>query len=329
MNIYDIAKEAGVSISTVSRVLNNKSYVNPDTRGKIQAILDKHQYSPNAMARGLAVNSMKAVAVFTVDLRVPHYALTAYTVEREFSKIGYHVLVCNTSGELEETQRYARDLIKTHVDGVVLIGSVFDKLARDPEVATSLQNIPVVIANGQLDLPNSYSVLVDDMYGIGLAIEHLQQKGHRDIVYIKDLDTESAIIKQKGFIAGLEKQGLGNGKANILTVPYGLKGGEEAAERILSRAKRPTALVCGEDLTAVGVMKGLSKAGLHIPADIAVTGYNNSDYSRICTPELTTVDNKGEMSAHFCVQLLESRINGENIYSSMSIRPELAIRQST
>lgn len=108
MNIYDIAKEAGVSISTVSRVMNNKGNVNAATRKKVEAILDKHDYTPSAIARGMVSKTMNTVAVLTVDIRVPHYARTVYTIEREFSHRGYEVAICNTGGELEETAKYLK-----------------------------------------------------------------------------------------------------------------------------------------------------------------------------------------------------------------------------
>ena len=96
MNIYDIAKEAGVSIATVSRVLNNKGTVSAATRARVEAILKQNNYTPSAIARGMVSKSMRTVAVLTVDIRVPHYARTAYTIEREFSRRGYEVILCNT-----------------------------------------------------------------------------------------------------------------------------------------------------------------------------------------------------------------------------------------
>ena len=331
MNIYDIAKEAGVSISTVSRVLNGKDRVNPETREKIQALFDKYNYTPNAIARGLVAKTMKTVAIFSVDVRVPHYAQTAYTIEREFSKRAYNVIVCNTGGELEETRRYARSIAQGHVDGVVLVGSVFNKLGMDDEVAAALRGMPVVIANGHLDMPNAYSILADDSLGVSLAVSHLVRRGHspENIVYVKDLDTESAKIKRSGFLAALAELGVENARQRVFKVPYSLEGGRQAAQKILQVKPRPTAVVCGEDLTAVGVIKGVSGAGLLVPDDIAVTGYNNSEYSLICSPELTSVDNKGEMCALLCVQLLESRIDGSNSFSSMTINPELVVRGSS
>lgn len=185
MNIYDIAKEAGVSISTVSRVMNNKGNVNAATRKKVEAILDKHDYTPSAIARGMVSKTMKTVAVLTVDIRVPqHYARTVYTIEREFSHRGYEVTICNTGGELEETAKYLKTMLEKKVDGIVLVGSIFNTLCKKDEIGNMIKNTPVVLANGKLELPNSYSVLVDDRYGVSLAVEHLLKRGHLDMYYL-------------------------------------------------------------------------------------------------------------------------------------------------
>jgi LacI family transcriptional regulator len=331
LNIYDIAKEAGVSISTVSRVLNNKDRVTQKTKEKIQMVLDKYDYKPSAIARGLVSKTMKTVAILSVDIRVPHYARTAYVIEQEFSRRSYHVIVCNTGGELEETRRYARSVAQGQVDGIVLVGSIFNKLGKDDEVSAALQGMPVVIANGQLDRPNVFSILVDDRLGISLAVNHLIQRGHqpKHIVYVKDRNTESAQIKARGFLNILKEWDVEGTKRHIISTSYGLNGGIQAAEAILRTEFQPTAVVCGEDLTAVGIIKGLTAAGLKIPENMAITGYNNSEYSLICSPELTSVDNKGEMCALLCVQLLESRIDGSNSFSSITINPELVVRESS
>ena len=130
MNIYDIAKEAGVSIATVSRVLNNKGTVSAATRARVEAILKQNNYTPSAIARGMVSKSMRTVAVLTVDIRVPHYARTAYTIEREFSRRGYEVILCNTGGDRGETLRYLQVVNQKQVDGIVLVGSVFDTICQ-------------------------------------------------------------------------------------------------------------------------------------------------------------------------------------------------------
>ena len=329
MNIYDIAKEAGVSISTVSRVLNNKGNVNENTRKNVMEILQKHNYTPSAIARGMVSKSMRTVAVLTVDIRVPHYARTAYTIEREFSRRGYEVTLCNTGGELAETEKYLRTVIEKKVDGLVLVGSVFNTLCRTPEIEALLRTTPLVLANGRLELPNSYSVLVDDQYGVSLAVKHLVERGHKEIYYLKDLNTASADLKCRGFLNGMKQEGLEATKRHVLETDMSLEGGIRAVEKLL-RGKKPfTALVCGEDITAAGAVKALLRVGLRVPEDVAVTGYNNSEYARICEPQLTTIDNKPELVAMLSVQLLTSLIENTAAYSSCTIQPELVQGQTT
>lgn len=323
MNIYDIAKEAGVSISTVSRVMNKKGNVNAATRKKVEEILEKHDYTPSAIARGMVSKSMKTVAVLTVDIRVPHYARTAYTIEREFSRRGYEVTICNTGGELEETSKYLKTMLEKKVDGIVLVGSVFNTLCKKDEIGNMIKHTPVVLANGKLELPNSYSVLVDDRYGVSLAVEHLLRLGHTEMYYLKDMDTVSARLKCEGFVKALENHGVRDAKQYVVNTEMGIRGGIEAVESLLDQNKKFSAIVCGEDITATGAVKAILRAGLRVPEDVAVTGYNNSEYARICEPRLTTIDNKPEMVAMMSVQLLTSLIEQTDVYSSCVIQPEL------
>ena len=125
MNIYDIAREAGVSIATVSRVLNHKDTVRADTRAKVEKVLKRCNYAPSAIAQGMVSKSLHTVAVLTVDIRDSHYARTAYTIEREFSRRGYEVILCNTGGDRAETLRTLQAVAQKQVDGLILVGSIF------------------------------------------------------------------------------------------------------------------------------------------------------------------------------------------------------------
>lgn len=328
MNIYDIAQEAGVSIATISRVVNNKGQVSAATRAKVEAVLAQHNYTPSAIAQGLMNKSLRTVAVLTVDIRVPHYARTAYTIEREFSRRGYEVMLCNAGGDREETLRYLRAVTRKQVDGIVLVGSVFNTICQGKEMESLLANIPVVLANGKLDLPNTYSVSVDDRYGIALAVEHLVKRGRKNIFYVKDKDTVSAKNKLAGFEEALAHQNL-EVKGRVLEVGSTLEDGITAGEKILASGCPCDAIVCGEDLTAAGVLKALLRAGIQVPKQIAVTGFNSSDYARLCEPVLTSVDNKPEQVAMLCVQLLEGRIEQNGMFSSVTVQPELCLGQTS
>lgn len=322
MNIYDIAREAGVSIATVSRVLNNKGPVSPTTRARVEQVLAANHYTPSAIARGMVSKSMRTVAVLTVDIRVPHYARTAYTIEREFSRRGYEVILCNTGGDRQASLEYLRAVVKKQVDGIVLVGSVFNTICRGSEMTGLLRKVPVVLANGTLPLPNASSVQVDDRQGIALAVEHLVSQGRRALFYVKDKSTDSANAKRDGFLRAMEEAGL-DSTDRVIETGETLEDGMAAGRRILDSGLPCDGIVCGEDLTAAGVLKTLLRAGIPVPGRIAVTGYNNSDFARLCEPVLTTVDNKGDEVAMLCVQLLESRMETPGNGTALTIQPVL------
>ncbi len=328
MNIYDIAAEAGVSISTVSRVLNNRGRVKKETQEKIEAVLQKYDYQPSAVARGLVTKSMRTIGILTVDIRVMHYSNTTYILEQALSRLGYNVMVCNTGGLLEENLRYLRMLVEKQVDGLVLVGSVFDDLEQSVEGLEYLRHMPVVLANGSLALDNAYSVLVDDPMGAGLSVRHLHKKGHKDIYYVQDMDTHSAKRKAEGFLKAMRDCGL-PAEGRILRSRHGLDEGGAFAKSLLRSGKPFSALVFGEDLTAIGAMKELQRAGLRIPEDVAVTGFNNSDYARMCTPELTSIDNKYRLVGEYSVKLLTGLLEGSGTEADVMIRPVLIERESS
>lgn len=327
MNIYDIAKEAGVSIATVSRVLNKRGAVKKETEDRINKILDKYGYQPSAVARGLVTKSMRTIGIITVDMRVVHYANTVYVLEQRFSQLGYNVMVCNTGGLLSENLRYLRTMVEKNVDGLVLVGSVFGELVQSAEAMEYLKRMPVVLANGSLPLPNALSVLVDDKYGIRIATQHLLDKGHRKIYYVQDMDTNSAYRKVTGFREAMQAVGISADEV-ILRCEYGLEGGKHLAEQILADKLDCTGIVFGEDLTAIGVMKELIRSGVRIPEDIAIIGYNNSEYAKVCTPELTSVDNRFEVMGEYSARLLNSLLQKNADPVDVTIRPSIVERSS-
>ena len=261
MNIYDIAAEAGTSISTVSRVLK------------------KYDYKPSAIARGMVSKTMKNIAILTVDVRVTHYARMIYVIEQEFSNLGYNVSVCNTGGSIQECDRYFEILSEKQTDGIVLIGSVFNELINYPEITAKIKDTPVVIANGQVKLPNFYSVLVDDTKAIRMASDYMFDHGRMDLFYVFDIATDSGRAKRQGFLEAMKLRDVPDGNDRV-------------------------------------------------PEDIAITGCNNSPDSRICEPELATLDNKPELLGGMCASLLRDRMEGKESATSVAIQPELVVRGS-
>ena len=329
MNIYDIANEAGVSITTVSRVINNKKNISKKTKDKVEAVLQKYNYAPNAMARGLVAKSMKTIGVITVDITDLHHANAACIIEREFARLGYNVILCNTNNTSSENVNYFKMLKERKVDGIILMGSVFNDDDIKSSVLSYVNDIPLVLLNGFLGIDNTYSVLVDDSYGVSLCVEHLIKKGHSNIVYVQDANTYSGNQKRDGFIYGMNKHGLKIDSNSIVTVEKGLEGGYEAVEKFISLKKNFSAIIFGEDITAIGGLKKLRELNLDVPNDVAIIGFNNSTLSRCCYPELTSVDNKVETTSSLSVKLLDDLIENRNATSNILVRPELVIREST
>lgn len=329
MNIYDIAREAGVSIATISRVINGNSQVSKKTKEKVEEVLKKHNYAPNAIARGLVLKSMKTVGVLAIDIRDIYYANTAYTIEQELCKLGYNVILCNTGGDTSKKTKYINDLVEKNVDGIVLVGSVFRDKQIEKVICNASKHTPIVMVNCFIEAENIYSIICDDAHGISMCVDYLYSKGHIDIVYFQDTDTFSGRSKVKGFKDGLSKKNLKLKPYSILKVVKGLRGGYDGIEHLISNKYEFSAVVTGDDITAVGALKKLVELGKRIPQDVAVTGFDNSIIAQCCVPELTTVDGKMENMATGAVRILIDVLEGRNVPSKTLITPNLVIRKSS
>jgi LacI family transcriptional regulator len=329
MNIYDIAEEAGVSISTVSRVLNNKSKVKDSTRKKVEDVLKKHNYAPNAIARGLVSKQLNNIGILTIDIRVPHYAATAYTMERELYKMGYNAILCNTGGDLTNGMDYINMLIKNGVKGIILIGSVFQNKYIETSLIGSAKDIPFVVQNSVLNAENTYSVMLNHARGMALCLEHLREKGHKDILYVQDAESFSGIRKAEEFRKQSKEMGLPVTERHVFKTERSVSGGIDVASRIIDSGLTATAAIFGDDVTAVGALQRFQSLGRKIPDDMALIGWNNCIVSESCLPNLTTVDNQTEMIGILSVKLMENLTTGVKAARSISVDPDLIIRDST
>ncbi|MDR2133187.1 MAG: LacI family transcriptional regulator [Clostridiales Family XIII bacterium] len=329
MNIYDIAKEAGVSISTVSRVLNNKSNVRTETRKRVEAVLEKHDYAPSSIARGLVYKSLDTVGILTIDIRVPHYAETAYILERELYKLGYNAILCNTGGKAENGIDYITTLMQTGVRGIILIGSVFQNKYIETSLINSFSHIPFIVMNSRLSADNIYSVLLNQKHGMALCLDHLAEKGHTDILYVQDAETFSGENKAAAFIELSGERGVSDASERLFKTSRGVVGGREVIDRIIESKRKFSAIVFGDDNSAIGGMQRLHELNRRIPDDVAIIGWNNTKSSTLCVPYLTTVDNQNEMIGVISVKLLENILAGSKVSRNISIDSGLIVRDST
>ena len=325
--MQDIADLAGVSIATVSRVLNQPEKVKPETRQKVQRILEQTNFVANAVARGLVVNSMKTIGILTVDIRDLYFSKVIYTLERQFTESGYNVLLSNTGGEVGEKKKYLRVMLEKQVDGLILVGSVFKEPTGNKHILEASHSIPVVLINGHLAGENIYSVVCDDAHGVKQAVNYLVAQGREDIYYFTDTKSASGLAKVDGFVEAMREHGLD--EQNIIEVSRDLDGGVEGIQQLMAEKRKVSAVICGEDLTAIGAMKALTAFGLKIPEDVGVIGYNNSILAETASPALTSVDNLAAAMARQAVELLVNRLQGKQVSHKIVLTPTLVIREST
>lgn len=336
MTIYDIAREAGVSASTVSRVINNKPGIKDSTRKKIQKLLDQYDYTPDAAARGLVTQASRFIGILIEDIRVSHHTEAVYVIEQEMTRRGYTCITFSTGAEPERKARYIEILEQRRVQGVILIGSMFGA----PEVRQSIQRhlaqIPVVLVNGEMDLPNAYSVLSDEERGIEDCVALLAGAGRRRLAYLTDVVTPSNQKKQRGFFTGLYRCGMPAGPERVFaaqgggTSPQeGIARGRAAAGKLLQAMPEVDGVVCATDLVAIGCLRELQAQGVAVPDQVAVVGVDNTLYGQLCTPELTTLDNKLVDVSLAAARMLLDVLEGSPVNHTLMVPAKILVRGST
>lgn len=317
MTIYDIAKIAGVSASTVSRVANHKPGIKEETRQQIQALLDQYDYRPNETARGLVNQSSRMIGILITDIRYAHHVDIAYHIEEKMEEQGYCSLILNTGLSDEKKVQAIKVLSQRRVDGAIFVGSTFQCDAVKQALASCLKDRPIVITNGYLDLPNVKGVLVNEKEGIEDCVKLMAQKGRRKLAFVLPNQTPSNLSKKEGFILGMEKLGWKRDELWLYSAPTNLEDGRRITEQILEEHPDVEGMIFGEDLSAVSAVRTLLDRKIPVPRQVAVIGVDNSRYCDICYPRLTSLNNKMiEMSfeaARILLDDLEGRKNPEKI----------------
>jgi LacI family transcriptional regulator len=328
VNIYDIAKESGVSISTVSRVLNKSPNVTQVTKERVLEVLKKHNYVPSAVAKSMVSKTTQTIGVMALDVRHLHYANIAFTIEQELSSAGYNALLCNTGYDLAKMDVYVRMLAEKQVDGVIMVGSVFSRKETAESIARYLRPRPIVMHNTTLTGENVFSISTNEEHGIVLSLEYLLEKGRSRIAFVRDYDTPVGRAKQEAYRLGLLARGVAYDKRLVVNTLSGFDGGVRAVEKLISREVEFDALIGCDDLTSLGAMKRLAGERRNVPGDVSVIGFNNTVFSKLSDPPMTVVDNKEEMTGISLSRAMVDVLKGRDIPSQTILYPELVIRGS-
>lgn len=327
MNIYDISKKAGVSIATVSRVMNGSDKVSERTRQKILDIMKETGYTPNAFARGLTFNTMRTVGLLCANCSDPFWGTAISHLEKGFRSNGYDCLLCCAGYELDSRKEYIKLLLSKKVDAIVLVGSTFVELDMDKNryLFDAAKSTPIILVNGYLDSPNFYCTLCDDTEAVCNVTINLINNGFKDTLFLYRADSYSGRHKRKGFADAFEKSNIPLKPEQILCITGSIYEVRDNLAKYYDGTFRFDSVVAGDDELAIAAVKMALAKGLSIPNELSIIGYNNSNVGICCEPELSTLDNKLELICSNAVQsvidiLNEKEVNKKTVFSAEYIK---------
>lgn len=326
-NIYDVANAAGVSISTVSHVLNGTRFVSPDTRAKVLAAIEELNYRPSSLARAMVRQETRTIGLIVPDIVNPFYADLGRGVENYGYEAGYSVLLCNSDRKAEKETAYLDMLISKRVDGVIYATS--DR-AEERLAPLAAHGVPVVTFDR--DYAGISAIMLDN-YGGGLAAaRHLVELGHRRIACITGPESPSlSSDRVRGYRAALEAAGLPEDHSLTLSGNYTLASGHDVARALMQQPDPPTAIFACNDAMAIGALAALRELGLCVPGQVSIVGYDNITASAYTYPPLTTVATPiRELGEQLCQLLLDSiDCPQQEEVRRLVMHSELIVRQST
>ncbi|HEX3048721.1 MAG TPA: LacI family DNA-binding transcriptional regulator [Bacillota bacterium] len=326
--IKDIAKEAGVAPSVVSRALNNKYGVKESTKELIQKIAQRMDYHPNAAARSLVTRKTDTIGIMMADLSEPYYSQIIKGMEYVASLEGYTLLFSNSYESVEHNRVMQKMVLAGRVDGLVIVGSNIQE-KHFPLILLG-QEIPFTLIERNLPDPRINCIWLDNVYGAYLVVKYLVEKGHRKIAHITgNTNYQVALDRIEGYQNALKEVGIPFSEELMVPGNFISQGGYEAMKELLRRRPRCTAVFAASDSMAYAALQAISEAGLKVPDDIAVVGFDDLEFSGFTNPPLTTIRQPryemGQKSMEVLVEILRGdEENGQKI----CLTPELVIRKS-
>jgi len=328
--LKDIAERVGVNKSTVSRALSDSGKIASKTREKILKVANELGYIPNETAKVLAGKRSKTIGIILPELDCNYYAGLVGAVESKLKDQGYSLIIGQTGFKHENEFHYLELFVRKNLDGILI--SVHDRIKFGKEIvkARKILKIPVVIIEYFIDIPDFDVIEIDNMYGIDIAIDHLYKLGHRRIGFISEY--LSMGTRYPAYVEAMKKRNL---TINEKFVKYGYErlelGGYLRMKELLGEKEIPTAVFVSYDTMAQGALKAIAEAGMRVPEDISVIGFDNIRESAYFSTPLTTIALPVLEMSEKAVDTLLRKIENDNVSTvqHLSLKPELVIREST
>ena len=333
VSIKDIAKAAGVSHPTVSRALGDSPLVSEETRARIQLLAREMGYSPDAQARSLVMGRTKTVGVVVTTIADPFIAEIVQAIESTAHQHGYSVLLASSNSEPEREIAAVEMFHSKRVDGVVVTSSRVGALYQDH---LERLGVPVVLVNSHNEQRGSYtfSISVDNKHAGYLATMHLVDRGHRRIGYVTGpTDHSNDLDRLAGYRQALLQEGIGYDPDLVVRGTGRVGGGQRALPALTALADPPTAVFCYNDMTAIGVLHAAGQAGLTLPRDLAIVGFDDIPFASYVRPPLTTIAqpklDMGKRAMEMALELLLRGGPSDGVVSNVVVQGELIVRESS
>jgi DNA-binding LacI/PurR family transcriptional regulator len=326
MSLQEVAKKAGVSVATVSRVLNNMAPVKSTTRARVMRAATELKYHPNLHARSLARGSSRTLGIIVSNMENPFFFDIFHTLQSDAHARGYEVVVANTDYAPDQLVASIRLMIGWRVAGLAAIVSEMDAALIRLIVDS---HIPTVFYDVGKPAENITNVRVDYRKGVHRVVEYLHALGHRRMAFVGHHAMLGPIDERRQSFLETVRQ-FGCEAVRTVAAADGLEGGRNAAYELLNSGSAPTAIVCVNDFMAVGVLRYLRERNVRVPQDISVTGFDNIKLAEFCSPPLTSVHIPRERIGHIVFErLVPSEKRAHSGGRELLIDPELVVREST
>jgi LacI family transcriptional regulator len=326
----DVAKKAGVSQSTVSRVLNNYPHIKKNTRDKVLMVIDELGFTRDEVARSLVEKKTRSIGLIVGDISNPFFAESAGVIIANAQKFKYDVVICNTNHDDENLDKYINNLVGKRVDGIIIASAH----RHDSKIKQLHERgFPIVLYNSSIDDPKANYVVIDNVKGANLAINHLVELGHKSIAYIAGpFKYLSTYLRFEGYQEALLKHGIPYNEDWVYRGEFSYQKVYEYTQMILNQEKRPTAILAVSDQMALAVMDAAATMKLSIPGDLSVIGFDDIRMASNQLIGLTTISQQMEEMASFTLEKLIELIDtedGPSVPIQIILEPELIIRKTT
>lgn len=333
VTVYDIAKEAGVSVATVSRVLNDSAPVRAKTKEKVVAVMEKHNFQPNALARSLSKKKTKTIGFILPDITNPFFSEVYVKAEKAALDLEYSMFLSNAMNDYDIESLYLKTLVEKQVDGIIFMGGrVNDTKTKDKyaeEMKQVIKKTPVVIINGQMEGVDCYSVRTNEAKSILKSLNYLISLGHQEIALVGGISgINSTDIKFETFKKYKDELGLRTQPDWFIKSGYSIEAGYKAFDQLLASDNFPSAVIAVNDFVGIGIIEAAKENKVNIPEELSVIGFDNIYLTKIINPNLTSLSHNYDQLAKKAVAIIDGVNNNKKFEKEIILDTELVIRES-